>query len=160
MNTIPNAKLCAALKVSRARVDQWLSRGFIKLENETTSGRVRQWTERDAIKLAALRNLADANLPLEQMAPHVQFLTRRSDDAYLVIHYGPQRLIAFSERGAPIQDDPAGPEVLIPGHLDSDIFPVAQLMRFLALGHARVAIVVPLHVVTAEIDRIFAEAVE
>ena len=66
MTTISHTQLCAGLKISRARVDQWLSRGFITLETETMSGRVRQWTERDAIKLAALKDMADANLRLNR----------------------------------------------------------------------------------------------
>ena len=101
MTTISHTQLCAGLKISRARVDQWLSRGFITLETETMSGRVRQWTERDAITLAALKDMAEANLPLEQVAPHIHSLTCRNQDAYLVIYYGPHRLIPSSRRGDP-----------------------------------------------------------
>ncbi len=160
MTTIAHTQLCAGLKISRARVDQWLSRGFITLETETVSGRVRQWTKRDAIKLAALKDMADANLPLEQVAQHIQFLPCREQDAYLVIYYGPHRLIPISRRGdpAPNESEFNGPEITVPGHLAADIFLGADLLNFLSKGGARVAIVLPLYLITERIERIFSEA--
>jgi hypothetical protein len=160
VTTISHTQLCAGLKISRARVDQWLSRGFITLETETMSGRVRQWTERDAIKLAALKDMADANLPLEQVAPHIHSLARRNQDAYLVIYYGPHRLIPSSRRGdpAPNESELNGPEITVPGHLASDIFLGADLLNFLSKGGARVAIALPLHLITERVERIFVEA--
>jgi hypothetical protein len=159
VKTISHTQICERMKVSRSRVDQWLSRGFLKLETETTSGRMRQWTERDAIKLVALRDMADADLPLEKVAPHIQFLTRRSDDAYLTIYYGPHRLISSANRGDPVpnENDLTGSEILVPGHLASDIFSGAALWDFLSKGGGLVAIVLPLHLITARVDRIFSE---
>jgi MerR HTH family regulatory protein len=157
--TISHPDLCTKLKVTRARVDSWLARGLLKLETETVHGRVRRWTERDAIKLAALRDVADANLPLEQVAPHIQLLTRRNDDAYLTIYYGPHRLIPSSSRGdsVPNETELSGPEVTVPGHLVSEIFRGEGLLKFLSDGRARVAIVLPLHLITARVDQIFSE---
>jgi hypothetical protein len=122
------------------------------------SGRLRRWTERDAIKLAALKDMADANLPLEQVAPHI--LARRNQDAYLAIYYGPHRLIPSSRRGdpGPNESELNGAEITVPGHLASDVFLGADLLNFLSNGGARVAIALPLHLITARVERIFVEA--
>ncbi len=167
MKTISNSQLCEGLKISRRRVDQWLSRGFLTLEIETSAGRERQWTLRDAIKLAALRDIADAEVSLEQVAPHLGDLTgfNRFEDepAYLVIFYGPIPLIPFSNPGDPpfhLEDAPIGSGITRPGYLEARIFSGANLLNFLAKGGARVAIVIPRDLIAARVDRIFAEAGE
>ena len=105
--------------------------------------------------------MADAGLSLEQVAPHIQFLTRRNADSYLVVYYGPVPLIRSSNRGEPVPNEndlTTGPARLVPGYLDEQIFSGEALLSFLSTGGARVAIVLPLHLITERVERIFAEA--
>ena len=51
-----------------------------------------------------------------------------------------------------------GPARLVPGYLDEQIFSGEALLSFLSMGGARVAIVLPLHLITERVERIFAEA--
>ena len=114
METVSHSQLCAGLNLSRARVDQWIARGLLRLETESSQGRAREWTKGDAMKLAALSDMADAGLPLDKVAPHVQFLTGfKNEPAYLVVYYGVVRIMATSRRGAPINPD--GVDAIVPG---------------------------------------------
>ena len=66
-------------------------------------------------------------------------------------------------RGEPVPNEndlTTGPARLVPGYLDSDIFSGEGLLSFLSTGGARVAIVLPLHLITERVERIFAEAAE
>ena len=168
MKTISNSQLCEGLKISRRRVVQRLSRGFLTLEIETSAGRERQWTLRDAIKLAALRDIADAEVSLEQVAPHLGDLTgfNRFEDepAYLWT-------LLRADSPHPVLKSWRSP---IPSRGRADrlrdheawaisrrrIFSGANLLNFLAKGGARVAIVIPRDLIAARVDRIFAEAGE
>lgn len=66
-------QLCDRLDISRERVEQWLSRGFLKTSHNPKPGQTREWAIDDAIRLQATIDLMGASLPASMAAHHAKF---------------------------------------------------------------------------------------
>lgn len=59
LRTVSTAELCAGLGLSRARLDQLISRGLIAPTHDPDPGKPRAWRIEDALRVAVFIDLAD-----------------------------------------------------------------------------------------------------
>jgi hypothetical protein len=59
LRNISTAELCRGLGLSRARLDQLVSRGLIAPQHKPEPGKAREWTIIDALRVAVFIDLAD-----------------------------------------------------------------------------------------------------
>jgi hypothetical protein len=79
-------RISAALRVSRVRVEQWISRGYFRTPDKPIFGKTRDWEFDDAIRLAVFIELVEAHLTTEQAGVLTQLDFPRS--GYLIAWKG------------------------------------------------------------------------
>ncbi|MEB3417027.1 MerR family transcriptional regulator [Salipiger marinus] len=61
---IDTTELCQGLGISRSRLDQWISRGFLKPERPPVPGGPRMWDLADTMRAAITKNLFNQGIKL------------------------------------------------------------------------------------------------
>ena len=88
-NSFTIQQLAKASDLSRAQVEQWISRGHFKPENPAQIGKARAFTMKDAVSLGALAELTRIGVAPGAAALHVQDIYAfDDDDALLVMSQG------------------------------------------------------------------------
>lgn len=96
MKSIGTTALCQGLRLSRTRLDQWISRGVVVPSQTPPAGSAREWTMADAMKVAIIADLADVGTLLAAGADETEFSLAmaiqglrphlfQDEDAYLVL---------------------------------------------------------------------------
>lgn len=85
-----------ALKISRARVEQWISRGHFRTPDKPIFGHARDWSIDDAIRLSLFINLVDAAISVEQAGVFTQIDLHgfKDDVAFFVAWQGAMPLLS------------------------------------------------------------------
>lgn len=97
MTTITTAELCRGLRVSRARVDQLISRGIITPSDTPGPGLPRRWTFQDAMQLAIHLDLGDTFET--SIEPTKRIALAEGENTYLVAARETLSLISSVPRG-------------------------------------------------------------
>ncbi len=114
MRTVTTAELCKGLGVSRARVDQLISRAIIIPSHTPEPGKPREWSLLDAFRLAVYVDLADTFgvsvdpldgdgvllLGIKEVTQRGRAFLYETGVTYLVISRQTVSLIPATERGA------------------------------------------------------------
>jgi len=66
MQSFTLKQITDALRISRARVEQWISRGFFRTPDQPILGMARDWNIGEAMRLALCVELVDAHLSPQQ----------------------------------------------------------------------------------------------
>lgn len=84
------SKITKALRISRPRVEQWISRGYLRTPDNPLIGTARNWDVGDVMRLAVMRDLVDANMSPEQAGQLVGegFHGFKDGEAYFVVYQG------------------------------------------------------------------------
>lgn len=92
----------SAANISRLRLDQWVSRGYVTPSHTPQPGEARQYSLTDVITVATLAELVRLGINPATAAPWA-FRIRgfRDDQAVLVVWQGPGELIPCSNPGDP-----------------------------------------------------------
>lgn len=91
-----------AANISRLRLDQWVSRGYLAPKHTPEPGEARAYQIDDVIEIATLAELGRLGIPPGVAASWVRYLNLfHDDDALLVVWQGPVELIPTSKRGDP-----------------------------------------------------------
>lgn len=154
---VTTAELCKGLGVSRARVDQLISRGLIAPSHTPEPGKAREWSMLDAFRLVLYVGLADtfgvslADDDSRQLIAGVQstraFLYEHGI-TYLVISRQRVSLVQATERGAPAKPPiPAG----LSQHAYARIVAEADLPAALAEAQHTPAVVINLNAVESRL---------
>jgi len=172
-HTLTLAELSRALGVARTRAEQWVNRGLIDPKLPGGQGKTRRWTFLDAMRLAILIDVADAQLPLSgigdsekwhgeienwlnEVDRHTKWIHGFTDDsAFLIIRYGLHEMIQSTPRGSPPSKMGGGIKVLQPGLLDSDVVRWSKLANHLASPDGRLFVVIPLSQIEQRIRTIW-----
>lgn len=77
--------LCRALGLHPNRVEQWISRDLFKPTQETTAGKAREWTHRDAVALLVFEALYSKDMPAVEATFHGYHLKSFRDDNALLV---------------------------------------------------------------------------
>lgn len=59
-------QISEALKISRSRVEMWISRGYFVTPDKPMLGMAREWDITDAVRLAIMSDLIEAGVPAQQ----------------------------------------------------------------------------------------------
>lgn len=107
-------QLAEATNLSRTQIDQWISRGHFRPNNEAEIGKARAFTVDDAVALGALAELVRIGMPPALAASHVQHVYQYSDDdTLLVIMQGPIDTAVSDGKGKSLKFyDPDRPTIL------------------------------------------------
>ena len=98
--TLP--QICRMAQVSRTQLNQWISRGYFKPEEEFDHGRRRTFSFKEACHLLVFTDLMRQGLTQETASRHTANLhTFKDEPAILIAQRGPIHLIKTSKRGEP-----------------------------------------------------------
>lgn len=91
---------CEVAEVSRAQVNQWISRGFFTPDEEYEHGKQRSYSFKDVMRLRVFTDLIRLGLSQELAGRYSANIHGfKGDQAVLFIWQGPEELISTSNRG-------------------------------------------------------------
>lgn len=153
METVRLRPLCYALRLNATRPEQWISRGYLQLSEAGVSGRARQLTKEDAVKLLALAELVDAGFDAAKVQYEVRYLPLHKSETFLVISTGRLGLIVPpSARGAPAPGVDECARVHVPGRLYSTSVPREKLLETITDPNRFVSVIISLDNLLRRVD--------
>lgn len=153
------SQVCNELGISKRRVEQWISRGILKPDNETVAGSARLITFSDAIRIVAIDRLLEAGVPLEDAArcriPHLHAF--KDESAYLVLRTGFMlEIIPTTRRGDPPPKIGEGRPVHKHGYFDSEIVPESHVFDLITDPKSFASVVLPLKSIEDKVNAAWA----
>jgi DNA-binding transcriptional MerR regulator len=101
--SVSTGALCAALGLSRTRIDRWISDGDFTPSDQPESGKARRWSEQDAARIECLFRLADAGVSVKVGRAISHVYTHWQEATYLVVLAHEVNLVRREMRGTKYQ---------------------------------------------------------
>ncbi|MCC8937709.1 hypothetical protein H8A99_14820 [Bradyrhizobium sp. Arg68] len=127
MATLTLKQITDGLRISRVRVEQWISRGFFRTPDQPILGLAREWDIGDAMRLALCVELVDAHMSPQQAGALVWVGVHgfKDDTAFFVAWQGAHEMAGIKGKGG----KPA--KAHLPGNWYPEIVRGRDLQNFL-----------------------------
>lgn len=126
-------QMCKAAGITRAQLNQWLTRGHFKPQHEPEIGKARPYSIQDAVTLGTLAELIRLGVPHDIAAVHCRLLYGFKDEpALLVVYNGPTALMSPSEFGSAAPEQRPAVTVYDPGQpaLQGEVIRLSELPAY------------------------------